>query len=87
MTKKIGVNSGEVLIRLKQVNPMSTGIYGCEVQTRDSVNTYGYPSNKEMIVRDPTHSQNSAHRGAENSAAAIIVCAVISMFWVRRTNN
>lgn len=85
MTEVIGRNSGEIQVRLLRLSPMSSGVYGCEVQTRDAVNTYGYPSLKEMIVRDPT--SNVAHKVSKNSAIAVIVCAMISLIHAARANH
>lgn len=51
MTKTIGLKSGQILFRLIRVNPASSGIYACEVQTKGPA--YRYTSVKEMIVPDP----------------------------------
>lgn len=51
VTKTIGSKSGQILFRLVQVNPASSGSYACEVETKDPA--YRYTSVKEMIVSDP----------------------------------
>lgn len=81
VTKTIDDNSGEILLRLKQVNPLSSGIYGCEVQTRDSVNVYGLPALKEMIVRDPSDPN---HGISKKSVATLVVGAIVSLFFAAR---
>lgn len=86
MTELVGAHSGEILVRLLRLNPLSTGIYGCEVQTKDSVNTYGLTPRKEMIVRDSTHSTNIALKASEFSAAAVIMCSSISLLHTVRVN-
>lgn len=86
MTNSVGPSSGEILVRLMRLNPMSSGIYGCEIETSNSVNTYGYPSMKEMIVRDPTHRINTAHKSSENSAVAIVICTFFSLLYATHVN-
>lgn len=81
VTKTIDDNSGEILLRLRQVNPLSSGIYGCEVQTRDSVNVYGLPALKEMIVRD---SSDQSLGISEKSAIALVIGAIVSLFFAAR---
>lgn len=51
VTKSIGVKSGQILFRLHRIDPLSSGSYACEVQTKDPA--LRYTSVKEMIVPDP----------------------------------
>lgn len=55
VTKKIGIKSGQILLRLVRVNPASSGSYACEVRTRDPA--YRYLSVKDMIVPDPANNK------------------------------
>lgn len=82
MAELIGAHSGEIRVRLLRVNLMSSGKYGCEVRTKDAVNTYGYPIYKEMIVRDS--GRNAANEKVKRDAATLIACVIVLLLQVTR---